>query len=221
MKFTTEAIDSLRHSVGDRLSLYRTNHTLGVEQMAVKLAEYCLPDRVDEIRAAALLHDISKELSSEEQMSMLMSVDGITDSDLMSAPAHHAFTAPLVVRRDFSEFATTDVLSALFNHTTGAPDMSVFDEIIFIADYIEPGRKYPMSISLRERLMASLEAARDGDECVARLHDAVIESLDNTIRSLVDGKKIINERTVSTRNAFIARRPMPIQDSDLGEINGK
>ena len=34
-----------------------------------------------------------------------------------------------------------DVINAIVNHTTGRPNMSRLEKIIFIADYIEPGRK--------------------------------------------------------------------------------
>ena len=61
MKFTDEQIDSLRREVGRRLSKKRFAHTLGVEKMAVLLGELCLPDMIDRLHVAALLHDISKE----------------------------------------------------------------------------------------------------------------------------------------------------------------
>ena len=63
MKYSEKEIDLLRSEVGKRISEKRFNHTLGVEKMALKIGKACLPDRVDELRAAALLHDISKEYS--------------------------------------------------------------------------------------------------------------------------------------------------------------
>ena len=66
MKFTDEQIDSLRREVGGRLSPKRFAHTLGVEKMAVRLGEICLPGMIDKLQVAALLHDISKEYSEAE-----------------------------------------------------------------------------------------------------------------------------------------------------------
>ena len=61
MKFTEAQIDFLRREVRGRLSEKRFSHVLGVERMAVKLGELCLPDMLDKLHVAALLHDISKE----------------------------------------------------------------------------------------------------------------------------------------------------------------
>lgn len=35
----------------------------------------------------------------------------------------------------------TDILNAIYYHTTGRPNMSLLEKIIFVADYIEPNRK--------------------------------------------------------------------------------
>lgn len=211
MQICEYKIDALRDAVRAYMSEKRYVHTLGVEEMAKQLAKYCLPDKIAPIRCAALLHDIAKEMPKEEQLSVLASMPEITDSDLASSPAHHAFCAPYLIKRDFPEFATTDILSAVFNHTTGHPDMSLFDEIIFLADYIEEGREYAECIRIRESLLNKLRSAKDAEECLLWLHKAVIAELDSTLLSLTKRGMYINERTVATRNAFIGRMPMPLE----------
>ena len=68
MKYTDIQIDLLRREVCQRLSEKRYNHTLGVEKMAVLIGGYCMPESIDRLRVAALLHDISKEYSEAEYL---------------------------------------------------------------------------------------------------------------------------------------------------------
>ena len=214
MKITEADISALRSDVKKYMSEKRYEHTLGVEAAAIRIGEYCLPDKIIPLRCAALLHDISKELSADEQTEILREVKGITVSDLLTPPAHHAFTAPTVILRDFPSFATKEILSAVFNHTTASADMSVFDEIVFIADYVEDGRTYTDCIKVRDELFKRLEEARDIEECVQWLHVATISTLNNTINSLKSRNRFINDRTLSAKEAFISRMPMSPELSD-------
>ena len=209
MIFTDDKLSALRECVAKRLSKKRFNHTLRVEAAAVRIAEFCLPESISELRAAAILHDLTKELDDKEQFLIMKSFDSL--SDAISPPLYHSITAPAVIKRDFPEFATENVLSAVYNHTTGAADMSLFDEIIFIADYIEDGRTYTSCVEVRDKLYSSLSLARDREECIAHLHDATIMALNNSITELVRSGKYLDPRTVMARNAFLGRRPMPLK----------
>lgn len=211
MMFSDDMISELESKVEQAISRYRYIHTLGVKHAALKIAERCYLGDVSEIAAAALLHDISKEYSTAEQYNMIKQSElQLSDTDLMSEVVLHAFTAPFIIKRDFAEFATENILSSVFNHTTGDPNMSLFDEIIFVADYIEDGRKHESCVEVRNKLYESMNAARDREECIMYLHNATISALDNTIINLVRNKQVINERTVATRNAFLARVPVPL-----------
>ncbi len=211
MSFTDKELSKLRLAVSHRISEKRFLHTLGVERAAVRIGRRCLPTDISELSAAALLHDISKELSDREQIDILKLSSDIFASDYLSVPIFHSLTAPYIIKRDFPDFATDNIISAVRNHTTGSPDMSVFDEIIFIADFIEDGRRYESCIAVREQLYAAFDKAQDREECISALHDAVILSLDFTILSIVKNGKFLNERTVRTRNAFLGRRPIPLK----------
>ena len=143
MIFTKNQIDTLREEMGKRLSRSRFTHTLGVEKMAVRIGEICIPDMVDKLRIAALLHDISKEYSEAEIFSLAKKYNiAFTDEDLASPQLWHSITAAAAIKEEFPEFCDADILSAVVNHTVGSPDMSIFDEIILLSDYIEEGRKY-------------------------------------------------------------------------------
>lgn len=210
MTHSAEKIAELQKKVQARLSERRFNHTLRVMAAAEKIAGFTLPEAVSELRVAALLHDVTKELADSEQLEIMNCASKSLD-DLASPSIYHSLTAPEVIKRDFPEFATEAVLSAVYNHTTASPVMSLFDEIIFIADYIEDGRTYPSCVAVREALYAAFAFAKDREECVAHLHNATVSALDNTITELVRAGKYLHVRTVLARNAFLGRRPVPIK----------
>ena len=85
--------------------------------------------------------------------------------------------------------------------------MSVFDEIIFVADYIEDGRTFKSCIEVREKLYGELSRSLSQEEAIFCLHRAVISASDYTIHQIVDSGRYLNLRTVATRNAFVGRMP--------------
>jgi len=212
MAYSEEQISALRRRVSEKLSKKRFSHTLGVERAAAFLAKKILPEKESEIRAAALLHDITKELEEKEQIDIIRSLNNeVSESDMLCPSVYHSLTAPFVIKSDFAEFADEDVLNAVYNHTVGAPDMSLFDEIIFISDYVEEGRTYPACVEIRERLITGITERRALSERISLLHDATIDSLNNTIVSIVKRGGFLHEKTVMTRNAFLGRRPVPLK----------
>ena len=197
MTFSEKKINELRLAIKNFMSEKRYAHTLGVEATASELFREISDESDAEIRCAALLHDIAKEADGDELISVLKATDGITDEDIASEAAHHALAAPCFVKRYFPEYASEKVLSAVFNHTTGAQDMSLFDEIVFLADYIEPGRLYESCRVCRELLYPALKQAKSRDERIAAIHDATKRALLDTISKLTEWGKRINPRTIS------------------------
>ena len=211
MSYTENQLDILRDAVGKRLSEKRFAHTLGVEEMAARLARRILPEKLSEIRAAALLHDISKELDDAEHIDIMnKQIESVGDSDMLSPAVYHSLTAPYIIEKHFPDFAHKDILSAVRNHTVGSPDMSLLDEIIFISDYIEGGRKYSASVEVRDALLSVIDSEASIEECISALHDATVRSLEKTIISVIERGRFLHERTVETRNAFLGRRPVPL-----------
>lgn len=205
MTFSDKDINLLKNQVESRLSPKRFLHTLGVARSAIKLAEYCLPDFIRETEAAALLHDITKEYTIEEQYKLINEFDiPIDKSDYESPQILHSFTAPAVIKRDFPMFATNRILSAVYNHTIGSPDMTVFDEIIFLADYIEETRTYDSCISVRNYVFHNM-ADRDYKSNIKVLHNACIKAIDFTISSLSENKRHVNLKNILTRNALMSK----------------
>ena len=202
MYISERMLDELRATVKTRLSEKRYDHTLGVEATAGRLGKIFLPDNIGELRAAALLHDISKEYSEAELVELLKISENISPSDLDTPAAFHAFAAPEIIKRDFSEYATSEILSAVFNHTTGCENMSLFDKIIFISDYIEPTRTYYRCIEARNILFSRLQSSSDENENIMHLNCAVLSALSHTIEALNERGAHLNQRTVRARDTL-------------------
>ena len=201
MIFDENSITKLRAAVKTALSEKRYTHTVGVEDMAIYLGSVILPTKVNELRAAALLHDIAKELSYEEQVGLVNSSDVMhTEEDIQTKPALHSIAALPVIKRDFPEYATDDILSAVANHTLGNDGMSVFDEIIYIADYAEAGRTYPTCQAVRRYLLDNVISGKSYQDNVNALHTALLLSIEHTVESLKKRNEKINSKTFLTKS---------------------
>ena len=200
MIFDENSIDKLREDVKTRISAKRYLHTLGVEEMAEHLGGILMPEKLSELRVAALLHDIAKEIPYDEQVLLLRSSDLMyTEEDIATIPAIHSIAAVPVIIRDFPEYATDDVLSAVANHTLGSVGMSVFDEIICISDYAEAGRTYPTCQAVRTYLLENISLNSSYEDNVKSLHIATLSSIDSTISSLEKRGERIHSKTFSTK----------------------
>ncbi len=202
-------IELLKNAVKSRLSQKRFDHTEGVVRAARFLSDRCCPEKNREAVIAAYLHDITKELSPEGQ-DELISVGKIAlgREDIENPAIIHSFTAPVAIKRDFPKFATDEILSAVKNHTLGSPDMSVLDEIIFLADFIEEARVHEACISLREFVYSNMTSC-DIAHNVLILHRACVMEIEATSAHLSASKKKINSKSILTRAAL------------LGKINNK
>ncbi len=200
MIFNNDSLSELRLSVKQRLSEKRYKHTLGVEKMARALGEVILPDKVGELCAAALLHDIAKEMTHEEHLELLAdSGIALTEDDLETRPALHSFAAVPLIKTDYPEYAIENILSAVKNHTLGAPGMSIFDEIIFISDYAEEGRTYYFCIEVNKELLNGVNKENTFEDNVDLLHKASLKAINSTIASLSSRNDKINKRTFLTK----------------------
>ncbi len=201
---TEQMLLNLRERISKILSAKRFNHTLGVERAAKFLARKCLPQRVMEARAAALLHDITKELSLEEHLDIICRKGiSLTDEEKEIPALLHAITATVVIEEDFPEFATEEILSAVAKHTTGDADMTILDKIVFLADFIEDSRIYPTSLKTARFVAESMKTQNIESNLLA-LDRACIMEIDSTISHLERFGKKINAKTVLARAALIS-----------------
>ena len=179
---TEKELNALGACVAARLSPYRWAHTQGVEKMTARLAELFAPDDADWLRAAALLHDITKEESNDSQLRLLAEA-GITlrPDEAASPKTWHAITAPIVIAAEFPDLATPSLLSAVRWHTTGHAGMSVGEAIVYLADYIEAGRRFADCVALREAFWSAEPQKMDADARLSHLYRVLLRSFDFTL----------------------------------------
>ncbi len=203
--FSEAALSRLRREVGKYMSAKRYAHTLAVEKEAEYIAEHVCPEKCSELRAAALLHDIAKELSSEKQLNYIRDFDimGRRAEDI-APPVRHAAAAPGVIRELFPEYATDEILSAVCYHTTGRGKMTLFDTVIFIADYTEKTRRHERCIACRKLLHTGFDASKSREEAVRALAAAALMSLTETVSYLVGEQKSLDTLALDARNFFAA-----------------
>lgn len=157
-------LDRLRTDVEGRLSSARFEHTLGVERAAAWAGERLCPDDVPMLRAAALLHDVTKEYSFGKQLKICDERGIILREDEKNSPQTlHAITAAAIIPSEYPEFDIPELVGAVRWHTTGRAGMTLSEKIIFLADYIEDGRKYDSCRALRESFMRELSEAYNAD----------------------------------------------------------
>lgn len=207
---TEEKIEELRKKVKGYLTDKRYAHTLAVEREAARLGEIFIPGEVVRLRAAALLHDITKNLDLEKQLQYCGEFGIIiSNSDVNAPKILHAKTAPAIAKRDFPEFVDDDILSAVRWHTTGRDGMSIFEAIVYLADYIEETRTFEDCVILRDYFYDNIK--RFSDRKLQVLRKTMIKSFDLTIKQLLSDGALIDRDTIEARNFYIF--------SDLAEEN--
>lgn len=133
------AYDIISDRLKNLVSPSRFAHILRVADTAKNLA---IVHGIDSEKAylAGLIHDSAKQMTpqSAKEMGVLLSQDQV---DLYGhfAKVWHALVAPTVCKQLFG-IEDEEVLSAAKWHTTGTRDMTLLEQIVFVSDYIEPGR---------------------------------------------------------------------------------
>lgn len=118
----------------------RFTHTTGVRYTAASLA-MCHGCDIKKAQLAGLLHDCAKGYS-EEELLLHAKEYGLDISKWEKRAPHllHAKVGAYLAEHEY-HIEDAEVLDAIRYHTTGRPNMSELEKIIFIADYIEPNRK--------------------------------------------------------------------------------
>lgn len=169
----------------EKLKKERYEHTLGVMYMAASLA-MCHSANLHQAMLAGLLHDCGKYGTSKEQIEQCKEKEiSLTDAELIMPSLVHAKLGAYLAEYEYG-IADGKILSAIRFHTTGRPEMTLLEKIIYIADYIEPGR----------REIPGLSAIR-----AAAFHNidrAVALSAKGTIEYLNTAGKPIDAMTIET-----------------------
>lgn len=213
ISLTEETLTELRERIRPYLKPKRYQHSLEVEAEAARIGAVYLPDSINKLRAAALLHDITKREPFEKQLQYCEEFGIILKREELSSPrALHAITAASLASNAFPDMTDEEILSGIRWHTTGHGDMSVFESIIYLADYIEPSRTFDDCVSLRNYFWGSMPSMDDRRQQVIHLCRTMVLSFDFTIRSLMDSEEAILPDTVYARNCFLDRLSALVSD---------
>jgi len=201
---TEEMLCMLRENINKHISGHRFSHTLSVEKEIIKLCHiFSLSEsETAELRAAALLHDITKEKSPEEHKKLCME-NGIPfgNDECESPKVFHAITAEAVIKKHFADYAVESILSPIRYHTTGKENMTLGEKLLYLADYIEETRKFPDCELLRKRFYSVLNPADN-----AHLDKILILSFKMTISNLLEEGARIHPATVASYNSLLSNR---------------
>lgn len=154
-----EYYKKLRKNVKDVMTKSRYEHTLGVEFTAASLAMRYEVD-IEKAELAGLLHDCAKCIDSEDTLDDCKKYNiELTDVEKRNPFLIHSKLGAVHAKKLYG-VDDEDIISAIRFHTTGKPDMTMLEKIIFIADYIEPGRdKAPNLKEIRKMSFMDIDEA--------------------------------------------------------------
>lgn len=155
----TSELNKIRKAMEKTLDFKRYEHTLGVEYTAAALAMR-YDASIMNARLAGLLHDCAKCLSNEKKISICTKHNiKMNEIEKRNPFLLHAKVGSFLAMDEY-HVKDQDVINAILNHTTGRPGMSLLEKIIFVADYIEPGRKQaPNLTEIRKLAFINIEQA--------------------------------------------------------------
>ena len=135
----------------------RISHVMGCEYEAMQLAQRWGED--PELAAeAGILHDITKRLSVDEQLNLCEKYGILnTEEEIANPQTLHAKTGAAMAADLFG--VNEAVRDAIRWHTTGKPDMTLLEKILWLADYIEPTRDFKGVEKARALAYEDLDAA--------------------------------------------------------------
>ena len=171
---SAKEIRKLRKKIEKVQDAKRFEHTLGVEYTAAALA-MCYGASVEDARLAWLLHDCAKCLTDEKRLSICKKNDiPVTEIEMRNPFLLHAKVGAFLAKEKYG-VGKQDILNAILYHTTGHENMSLLEKIIFVADYIEPGRKQaPNLLEIRKLAFQNLD-------------NAMLQILEDTLKYLQSG----------------------------------
>lgn len=204
-EITDEALAELREYVRQKMSGKRLYHTLAVEEMTARLCALFCPEYTQKMRAAALLHDLTKELDYEEQTALCKAHDiGLGDTDRASPKTLHARTAAVLIPIELPDFDDPMIVNAVRWHTTGRAASSVTEQILYLADYIDDSRTFSACVELRDYFWGAKPEKMDPVARRLHLYRTLIRSFDLTIADLIAEGAPVAVDTIEARNARLA-----------------
>ena len=156
---TKSEIRDIKKELEDILDSKRYEHTLGVAYTAA-----CLAMRYDynmeKAYIAGLLHDCAKCMSNKDKIEYCEKHDiPISKVEEENPSLLHAKVGAEMSRRKY-DIDDSEIYQAIQYHTTGHPNMTLLDKILYIADYMEPHRDEAPNLDIvRKQVFIDIDTA--------------------------------------------------------------
>ncbi|SEK29990.1 putative HD superfamily hydrolase of NAD metabolism [Carnobacterium iners] len=173
-----------------QMSQERFEHVLGVEKVAVELAQQ-YGASIEAASIAALIHDYAKERDLQEMHDLIISAN--LDLDLLQYGSEiwHGPVGAILAKKEL-RVKDEEILNAIRHHTVGSSNMSLLEQVIYVADYIEPGRDFPGVDEARK--LAKSDLAK-----------AVSFETARTLQYLILKQRKIYPKAIETYNTWVAK----------------
>lgn len=175
----------MRKQLAKALDTKRYEHTLGVAYTSAALAMRYGED-IQKAEIAGLLHDCAKCLDNDKRIQICKKNNiEITEAEQQNPFLLHAKVGGYLANAKY-KIEDEDIINSICFHTTGRPGMSLLEKIVYIADYIEPGRDHAANLDEVRRLSFD------------DLDEALIQILEDVLAHLKSSKKEIDPMTQKT-----------------------
>lgn len=177
----------------EKLETDRYIHTMGVAYTATSLAiRWDCP--IESAQIAGLLHDCAKNIPDDKKIS-LCEKHNIPMTDMEKAHPYllHCKLGAFIAQSKF-DIEDEEILNAIAYHTTGRPEMTLLDKIIYIADYIEPNRRKAANLALVRKL------------AFENIDEALFVIMRDILDYLHQSDSVIDETTQQAFDYYKARR---------------
>lgn len=169
----------------------RIPHVKGTEEAAVALA-INWGENPDHARRAAILHDCTKYFTLSEHLAICAAYDVVLDEmERKSAKMLHSKSGAALSQYLFGE--APEICQAIACHTTGKAGMTKFEQILYLADYMEPTRQFDGVDELRQLAFSDLDRA-------------MYYGLETTMQELTEKEAPIHRNTLDALAYFRERK---------------
>lgn len=181
-------LSDFENVIKERLSEKRFVHSKNVCDTAMLLAKKYGANE-ESAAIAGILHDITKELDFNKQIELCEKYCiPLDDMEKNEVKLLHSITGAYFVKNELG-IDDKDIFKAIRYHTTGRPNMSLLEKIIFLADYIEPARDFLGVDELREKTFNNID-------------DALLFAFEMSIKEIQDKNRQVHKNTLMGR-AFL------------------
>ena len=202
--FSDDFFKELRSIVKNNVDERRFDHIMAVEKKACEIASVFDPENKDAIRAAAILHDLTKCKSADENLAICAKYGYDLASD-HPPKLLHALSAPLIVAAELAPeyplLGDPKILGAIRWHTTARAHMTFPEAIVYLADYIEDTREYEECTAIREYYERGIEI--DDKKNNLHFYKTMVICLRYTITHLENEKAPIDHNTVEALEYYL------------------